>query len=148
MSDMTTRQAALEAVGLGKRYGRGWALRDCSFRIPAGRVCGLVGPNGAGKSTLLALAACLLTPTEGDIRVFGESLQGAELRRRFAYVAQDKPLYTRFTVAEMLRFGRELNPGWDEETAQRVISQGELPLGARIGTLSGGQRTRPGPGPR
>ena len=142
MNDMTTGQAALEAVGLGKQYRRGWALRDWSFRVPAGRVCGLVGPNGAGKSTLLALAACLLTPTEGEIRVLGQSPQDPELRRRFAYVAQDKPLYTRFTVAEMLRFGRELNPGWDEDAARLVISQGELPLGARIGTLSGGQRTR------
>lgn len=56
--------AAIEATGLGKRYrkrGR-WALRDCSFRVPAGRICALVGPNGAGKSTLLAQAAGLLPP--------------------------------------------------------------------------------------
>lgn len=43
-------QWALEARGLGKKYRRGWALREESFRIPAGRVCGLVGPNGAGKA--------------------------------------------------------------------------------------------------
>jgi ABC-2 type transport system ATP-binding protein len=141
-SELTDDQTALEAVGLGKSYRRGWALRECSFRVPTGRICGLVGPNGAGKSTLLSLAACLLTPTEGEIRVFGRSLADPEQRRRFSYVAQDKPLYDRFTVAEMLRFGRELNPGWDQETAQRVVDQGELPLKARIGTLSGGQRTR------
>ena len=141
-SESTDRPSALEAVGLGKRYRRGWALRDCSFRVPAGRVCGMVGPNGAGKSTLLALAADLLTPTEGEVRVLGSELGDPELRRRFAFVAQDKPLYTGFTVAEMLRFGRELNPGWDEDTAQRVVAQGDLPANARIGTLSGGQRTR------
>ena len=141
-SESTDRPSALEAVGLGKKYRRGWALRDCSFRVPAGRVCGMVGPNGAGKSTLLALAADLLTPTEGEVRVLGGPLGDPELRRRFAFVAQDKPLYSGFTVAEMLRFGRELNPGWDEGTAQRVVGQGELPADARIGTLSGGQRTR------
>jgi len=141
-SDSTDRPAALEALGLGKKYRRGWALRDCSFRVPAGRVCGMVGPNGAGKSTLLALAANLLTPSEGGIRVLGGPLDDPELRRRFAFVAQDKPLYSGFTVAEMLRFGRELNPGWDEDTAQRVVAQGDLPADARIGTLSGGQRTR------
>ena len=141
-SDPITGQTALEAVGLGKQYRRGWALRDCTFRLPAGRICGLVGPNGAGKSTLLSLLAGLLTPGEGAVRVFGLGPQEPGLRSRFAYVAQDKPLYSRFTVAETLRFGREFNPRWDQGAAARVIAQGELPLNARIGTLSGGQRTR------
>ena len=49
-------ETALEAVGLGKRYRRrrGQVLRDCAFRLPAGRICAPVGPNGAGKSTLLS----------------------------------------------------------------------------------------------
>jgi ABC-2 type transport system ATP-binding protein len=41
--------AAIETAGLGKRYGRTWALRDCTLAIPAGHVVGLVRPNGAGK---------------------------------------------------------------------------------------------------
>ena len=52
----------LEADGLGKRYGGRWALRDCTFALPAGRVAALVGPNGAGKSTLLHLAVGLVRP--------------------------------------------------------------------------------------
>ena len=46
----------IETEGLGKRYGRTTALTDCTLRVPAGRIVGLVGPNGAGKSTLLGLA--------------------------------------------------------------------------------------------
>ena len=49
--------AVLAAAGLGKKYGRTWALSDCTLEVPAGRVVGLVGPNGAGKSTFLNLAA-------------------------------------------------------------------------------------------
>ncbi|RKT20106.1 ABC-2 type transport system ATP-binding protein [Streptomyces sp. 1114.5] len=133
---------ALEAVGLGRQYRSGWALRGCDFTVPAGRICGAVGPNGAGKSTLLALAAHQLAPTEGELRVLGEASDGPELRARVAYVAQDKPLYPGLTVAETLRMGRELNPHWDEETAQGIVDQGELQPRARIGSLSGGQRTR------
>ncbi|MDH6130902.1 ABC-2 type transport system ATP-binding protein [Kitasatospora sp. MAA4] len=142
MNDTSDDRTALEAVGLGKRYRRGWALRDCTFRIPAGAVCGMVGPNGAGKSTLLGLAAQLLTPTEGTVTVFGRPLDAPGQRARVAFVAQDKPLYQRFTVAEMLRLGRELNPGWNQTAAQRIVDQGELPGDARLGSLSGGQRTR------
>ncbi|MEU8923654.1 ABC transporter ATP-binding protein [Kitasatospora sp. NPDC048545] len=133
---------ALEAVGLGRRYRGGWALRDCEFAVPAGRICGVVGPNGAGKSTLLALAARQLSTTEGELRVFGESAGTPEQRSRVAYVAQDKPLYPGLTVTETLRMGRELNPVWDQEAAQRIVDQGELRPKARVGSLSGGQRTR------
>ncbi|MEU5609624.1 ATP-binding cassette domain-containing protein [Streptomyces sparsogenes] len=132
---------ALEATGLGKKYRRGWALRDVSFRLPAGRICALVGPNGSGKSTLLSLAADLLAPTTGTVRVFGADPRAAEARRRVAFVAQDKPLYPRFTVAETLRLGRELNPGWDQAAAERLVAEAEVELTARVGSLSGGQRT-------
>ncbi|GHE31562.1 ABC transporter ATP-binding protein [Streptomyces capitiformicae] len=135
---------ALEAAALGKKFGRrkaGWALHDCTLRIPAGRVCALVGPNGAGKSTLLAHAAGLLAPTEGSIHVLGTTPAGA--RERIAYVAQDKPLYPQLTVAETLRLGRELNPGrWDAAVAGRVVDEGGLDRDAKIRSLSGGQRTR------
>ncbi|MFB8089885.1 ATP-binding cassette domain-containing protein [Streptomyces sp. NPDC055992] len=133
---------ALEADGLGMRYrGRrgGWALRDCAFRLPAGAVCALVGPNGAGKSTLLALAAGLLRPAEGTIRVLGSA--PGETRARMAYVAQDKPLYPGLTVAGTLWAGAELNPGsWDRDAAERIA--GPLPSDAKVRDLSGGQRTR------
>ncbi|MGW7524693.1 ABC transporter ATP-binding protein [Streptomyces sp. NPDC054783] len=134
---------AIEATGLGKRFGRrgGRALHDCAFRLPTGRVCALVGPNGAGKSTLLALAAGLLPPTDGRLRVLGTSPAAA--RPRVGYVAQDKPLYPQLTIAEILRMGADLNPGhWDPAAAEHVVAGGDLDPGARIRSLSGGQRTR------
>ncbi|MEV6539876.1 ABC transporter ATP-binding protein [Streptomyces sp. NPDC051665] len=133
---------ALEAVGLGRRYRRGWALRDCSFRLPAGRVCALVGPNGAGKTTLLSLAAGLLEPSTGTIRLGGHPARSAEARQHTAFLGQEKALYPRFRVSDTLRIGRELNPTWHQETAERIVAAGNIPMDARIGTLSGGQRTR------
>ncbi|MFF2328450.1 MULTISPECIES: ABC transporter ATP-binding protein [unclassified Streptomyces] len=133
---------ALEARGLGKRYRRGWALRDCSFRLPAGRICGLVGPNGAGKSTLLGLATQQVQPTTGELRIFGVPVDDPAAMPRFAFLGQEKPLFKRFTVAETLRLGQELNPGWDMAAAERIVRSGDVPMDARVGTLSGGQRTR------
>ena len=63
--------AVLEAAALGKRYGRLWALADCTLDVPGGRVVGLVGPIGAGKTTLLSLASGELAPSTGSIRVLG-----------------------------------------------------------------------------
>ncbi|MEU3614342.1 ABC transporter ATP-binding protein [Streptomyces sp. NPDC006872] len=134
---------AMAATALGKRFGRrgGWALRDCTFRVPTGRVCAVVGPNGAGKSTLLSLAAGLLAPTEGGVTVLGTD--PASARARVGYVAQDKPLYPQLTVAETLLVGADLNPGrWDAETAEGIVAAGDLDPKKKIRALSGGQRTR------
>jgi ABC-2 type transport system ATP-binding protein len=135
--------AVLEASRLGKRYRRTWALRDCSLAIPEGRVVALVGPNGAGKTTLLHLAVGLLAPTAGEVRIFGAPpADRAEVLARVGFLAQDKPLYQGFTVAEMLRYGAQLNPGWDQALAGRWLERFQLPPARRVGHLSGGQRTQ------
>ncbi|MDI3388945.1 ABC transporter ATP-binding protein [Streptomyces sp. B-S-A8] len=133
---------AIEAAALSKTYGRrAPALHDCTFRLPAGRICAVVGPNGAGKSTLLALAAGLARPTAGRLTVLGTTPAAA--RARLAYVAQDKPLHPQLSVADTLRLGAELNPGrWDAALAGRVVAEGEVDPGVRVRALSGGQRTR------
>jgi ABC-2 type transport system ATP-binding protein len=135
--------AAIEASGLGKAYRRAWALRDCTLVIPEGHVVGLVGPNGAGKTTLLRLAAGMLAPTCGAITVLGERpAAGPAQLARVGYVAQDTPAYARMRVADHLRLGTWLNPGWDDDVAQRRIAQVGLDPKQRAGSLSGGQRAQ------
>ena len=135
---------ALRADGLGKRYGRAWGLRDCTFAVPAGSVVGLVGPNGAGKTTLLALTVGLLAPTEGQIAVFGEPSRAytAATLAQVSYLAQDHPLYRGFSVADMLRLGRSMNPRWDQTLAQSRIDALGIPLQRKIKALSGGQQAQ------
>ena len=137
---MTT---ALNAVGLGKRYGRRWALSDCTLSIPTGRVVGLVGPNGAGKTTLLQLAVGLLKPSAGTISVLGDR-PGANpaTLARFGFLAQDSPTYSRLTVAQLLQMGEWLNPGWDSAFASNRTRELGLAPRQRVGTLSGGQRAQ------
>jgi len=135
--------AAIETIGLGKQYRRTWALRGCTLAIPEGRVVGLVGPNGAGKTTLLGLAAGMLAPTCGTISVLGEPpAAGPAQLGRVGYVAQDTPAYARMRVADHLRLGAWLNPGWDGELAGRRVAQIGLDPKQRAGSLSGGQRAQ------
>jgi ABC-2 type transport system ATP-binding protein len=137
-----TAASALRATGLGRRFRGRWALRDCDLDIPAGSVTALVGANGAGKSTLLQLAADQLEPTTGDLRIFGSAPRSDEARARRAFLAQDKPLYPEFTVADTLRMGRKLNAVFDVGVAERVVRAGDIPLRTRVGRLSAGQRSR------
>ena len=135
--------AALRTTGLGKRYGRRWALRDCTMDVPAGRVVGLVGPNGAGKSTLLQLAVGLLEPTEGSIEVLGRRpAEDADQLARVSFMAQDAPVYGHLTVADHLHFGAALNPNWDDEVARLRVAELGLDPKQRAGRLSGGQRAQ------
>jgi ABC-2 type transport system ATP-binding protein len=136
--------APIQATSLGKRFGKTWALRDCSIRIPPGKIAGLVGPNGAGKTTFLHLVAGLLEPTTGEVTVFGRSprSQLLLLLDRIGFVAQDTPLYSRFTVADMLRFGRRLNSRWDSTFAEQRVRSLDIPFDRRVANLSGGQRSQ------
>ena len=130
--------AALETVGLGRRYRTKWGLRDCTLSVPEGSITGLVGPNGAGKSTLLRLAAGLSRPTTGSISIFGD--EGAPNLDRIGYFDQLRPLYNGFRVKEMLTFGRKLNQHWDDDAARQWLTDLDIPMNQRVGQLSLGQQ--------
>jgi ABC-2 type transport system ATP-binding protein len=134
--------AALETVGLGRRYRTKWGLRDCTLTVPEGSITGLVGPNGAGKSTLLRLAAGLSRPTTGSIRIFSNEVAPNSTAHldRVGYFDQLRPLYDGFRVKEMLTFGRKLNPNWDDTAARQWLTDLDIPMKQRVGQLSLGQQ--------
>lgn len=138
---MTT--PVIEATNLTKRFGRTWGLRNCSLSIPPGRVAALVGPNGAGKSTLLRMAAGLWRPTSGTIKVLGDNPgSSSSLLTRVGYLDQERPLYKRFRVEEMFRFGDGANPNWNMANALSYVDQLGIDLRARVSDLSGGQQAQ------
>jgi ABC-2 type transport system ATP-binding protein len=133
----------LETDRLGKRYGKTWALRDCSLHLPTGRIAALVGPNGAGKSTLLHLAVGLLRPDAGAVRVFGRPpYNDKAVQAEIGFVAQDTPLYRDFTAAELVITGGKLNRRWDAALARGRLAQLGIPPDKPVGKLSGGQRAQ------
>jgi ABC-2 type transport system ATP-binding protein len=133
----------IETHGLGKRYGRTWALKDATLAIPGGYVVALVGPNGAGKTTLLHLSVSLTTPTTGQITVVGGQPAGSlAALDQIAFVAQDAPLYKNLSVADTLHLTRNLNQSWDQQRAEARLKELSIPLDRKVGKLSGGQQAQ------
>jgi len=134
---------AVETTDLGKRYGKVWALHNCSIEVPTGRVCGLVGANGAGKTTLMRMLAGLSRPTTGCARIAGrEPADDPEFLREIGYLAQEVPLYRRWNAADHLALGAHMNPSWDEELTLDRLRSLRIPLDRPMESLSGGMRAQ------
>jgi ABC-2 type transport system ATP-binding protein len=131
-ADIGDAAVAIRVRGLSKRFRSTWALRDCGFDLPAGRVAALIGANGAGKTTLLTILAGLLRSDSGERTVAG----------RVAFVTQDKPLYRSFTVSTMLELGARLNRVWHDTAARAWLERFDVPLDQRCAALSNGQRAQ------
>ena len=128
--------AAIEAHGLGKRFGEREALRDVSFSAAPGELLAVIGPNGAGKTTLLSILAGIREPDSGEVQLpVGE----------VGFVPQQAALYRRLTVEENLRLFARLEKVDDVEvTVERMLTQTALTerRGDQAGTLSGGNQQR------
>ncbi len=108
---------ALEIRAATKAYGSKAAVDAVSFSVERGEIFGLLGPNGAGKSTLLRMAMDILRPDSGEILVLGEAITPA-LKERIGYLPEERGLYQRQRVAEVLQFLGELK-GLDRHVAAR-----------------------------
>ncbi len=126
-----------------KSLGQRPVLRDVTWSVPQGCVCGLIGANGAGKTTLLRLALGLVWPDAGTVRVLGERLgrENAALRQRVQYVASDRTLPLGLRVGDWLHYASLAYPHWDRARARRLGIALELPPGRSVRELSAGERT-------
>jgi ABC-2 type transport system ATP-binding protein len=131
---------AIETHGLSKRYRRVSALTECTVTVPEGRVSALVGPNGAGKTTLLRMLAGLASPTSGTASVLGGAPRpDPAFLSEIGFLAQEIPLYRRFTAEDHIRIGARMNQRWDASLAHTRLAELRIPPNQRVGTLSGGQ---------
>ena len=142
-------QDRVQFIDLARSFGNFEAVRGISLEIPAGETFGLLGPNGAGKTTTLSMLATLLTPTRGDVLVFGASAVSnpAEVRRRVGLAPQQISLYPTLTGQENLEFFAKLHGLAVAVRCQRVEQMLELVgLAPRrddaVRTYSGGMQRR------
>ena len=97
----------IEIENVTKRFGNVVAVDDLSLIVPRGSVYGFIGPNGSGKTTTLRMIMNILYPNSGDIRVLGEALHGAATDR-IGYLPEERGLYKKMKVRDILRFYAEL----------------------------------------
>jgi ABC-2 type transport system ATP-binding protein len=139
--------AALETIGLGKRYGlRRWALRDLDITVDEGTITALVGPNGSGKSTLLKAWVGFERPTTGRLNILGVDPardRGAAIRLT-GYVPQQSSLYRELSVEDHLAFAAAHRPGFDRAVARQYLGDLSIPLDSSAEQLSGGQQAQVG----
>lgn len=144
--------SCLDVRHLTAMYDRHVVLRDISFVVPAGAYVGIVGPNGGGKTTLIKTLLGLITPTSGEIRVFGTPLADFREYHHIGYVPQriaqaDFPATVREVVASGRSAkctGQHLHHAGDTDAITRAMQLAGVDdlADRRIGELSGGQRQR------
>jgi ABC-2 type transport system ATP-binding protein len=133
----------IQTRGLVKQFRRVTALSDCDVTVPEGCICALIGPNGAGKTTLLRLLSGLARPTAGQISVLGGApRQDPAWLAEIGFLAQEIPLYRRFTAEEHISIGAHLNRRWDAALVRDRLKSLNIPLDRAAGSLSGGQRAQ------
>jgi ABC-2 type transport system ATP-binding protein len=135
---------AIETRELWRRFGKFEAVKGVSLRVPKGTVYGLLGVNGAGKSTVIKMIMGHLRPTRGEISILGRALGEdlIEIRKRVAYVSENRYLYEWMTVAESIRFTRGFHETWDDKKAADLLKRFNLPAEKKVRQLSRGNRAR------
>lgn len=136
----------IELRGLKKNFGQLTVLDGLDLEIPSGQATGIVGPNGSGKTTTIKSILGLVKPTEGEVNIDGELVNGQwEYRDKIGYMPQVARYPENMTVEELFRFIKNIRgdqPSFEEELIKYFGLESELKK--RMRTLSGGNRQKVG----
>jgi ABC-2 type transport system ATP-binding protein len=131
---------------LTKAYGSLIAVQGLNLSVEPNQITAFLGQNGAGKSTTIKMLLCMIQPSSGDGTVLGKRITDAEenreVRRKVAYVAENKPLYNYMTVEQTVCFARSFYPDWRTDVANKLLNEYKLPQLQKVKSLSKGMRTK------
>jgi len=111
----------LSIIDVTKRYNGLYAVRDLSFEVPPHSIYGLLGPNGAGKNTTIRMVMNIIQPDKGEIRILGKEMND-NLRDRIGYLPEERGLYTKMKVRELLIFLAEIK-GMRKSVAKEIVKK-------------------------
>lgn len=117
------QNTVISVSNLEKQYGKQKVVKDVSFRIEEGMICGLIGPNGAGKTTIMKILGGLILPTGGNIEIYGartgEELAGA--RSRMSFIIETPYAKENFSARENLEKQRLQKGIPDKKRVEEVL---------------------------
>lgn len=129
----------VEIECLTKTYGKMTVLDEISFSIEAGKIYGLLGRNGAGKTTIMQLLTAQIFATSGILRVFGEEpYENKRVLSQICFIRENQKYPENFHVNDVLSVSAALFPHWDQEYANSLLVDFQLPLRRRVKALSRG----------
>jgi ABC-2 type transport system ATP-binding protein len=137
---------AIQTTALTKHYQSYEAVKGIDLHVARTGITGFLGRNGAGKSTTIRMLLGMVHPTSGTGAVVGHRIddvrESCEIRKRVAYVAEDKQTYAYLTVAQMIGFTRRFYDDWQPEVEKRLLDEYGLPRDRKVKALSKGMRTK------
>lgn len=141
-----TNTPVIQTHDLTKSYGSLTAVQELNLSVGPNCITAFLGQNGAGKSTTIKMLLGMVRPSSGAGAVLGRRITDAEenreMRRKVAYVSEDKPLYGYMTVEQTLRFASSFYPDWRVDFARRLLEEYKLPTKRKVKALSKGMRTK------
>ncbi len=102
----------IELDGVSKTFGSVKAVNDLQLSVPKGSIYGFIGPNGSGKTTTIRMIMKIMYPDRGSIRINGREHDSRRLQN-VGYLPEDRGLYKKMKLGELLQFHGELNEGSD-----------------------------------
>ena len=127
----------MECTDLTKKYGKFEAVSNISCKIGAGRIVGLLGPNGSGKTTLLKLAAGLLNPTSGEIKISG-SKTGINTKKLVSFLPEHIFLNGNIKINEIIDIYNDFFMDFDRNKAYDILHKLDIGCKDKLKAMSSG----------
>jgi len=131
----------LECKKLCKKFDEKLILDNINFKLPRGKIIGLLGKNGTGKSTLIKLINDLLTPSEGEVLINGE-VPNVESKKIISYLPERTYLDKGMTIKEIIKYFSEFYDNFDKEKAEKLLKDLNLDIDTKISKMSKGMQEK------
>jgi ABC-2 type transport system ATP-binding protein len=132
---------SLSTIQLTKRYAKTTAVDGATVDLKPGRIYGLLGPNGSGKSTFMKMAAGLVRPSTGEIRIMNEPISPSS-REHVAFMPTEPYFYGYMTVKQVGAFHKDFYADFSADEYERLLRTMSLGADMKVSSLSSGMAAK------